>query len=323
MHPPWFYHSGNHYRIDYDLKHGNVSYVPPSFETGLVHWLSQYANVFTAYPTQEFFNSEFQRERSNFVDYFATDNLDISRLGCVCEMCDIALNETWHSPSFILKVNEHYYFNTGQQKLVATGVSCKPMSEYRCVIIDYDQRKLLPPTHWQNVQKIENDQQLQTYIGSEDYVLDFNFLKYEKNVLPGVVNFSRHYPAQYQPDRTHLGNQNMQFVQQRLKHDNFKIYVSDAFDSNIYDSSGYFDIQSHESFSIGRSWDIRRKLHVRGVLGQWYFHTLKQIDFDLANLLPYLRKDINLYVANDNSYYHWVESEDYQGERWSCPSSHK
>lgn len=320
MREPWFYHNGEHHRIDYELEKGRVVYIVPFIEHGLVQWISQYADVYTAVPTNEYFQVEFGIEQYNFVQYYKTANMDVSRLGRICEMCDMALYEEWHSPSFILHADQHYYFCTGQKKIVATGVSCKPSNEYRCVVFDYD-RKGLDGNHWNNVQQITEDNQLASYIGSHDYVLDINLLKYGNNVLPGVVNFSKHQPAQYQPDKTAIGNKNISFINNRLEDNHLSLYVSDAFDSHIYDSSGFFDIRRIKPYVIEESQEIRNK-EVKSVPDRWYFHTLESIDFDLANLLPYLREDINLYIAQDKSYYHWIDSDDY-AERLSCPSSHK
>jgi len=91
----------------------------------------------------------------------------------------------------------------------------------------------------------------------------------------------------------------------------------DNFSSFIYDSSGIFKtvIQKHSDI-VKSTDDVRRKFGDFQT-DTWYFQTNSYVNFDLAHLLPYFRKDLNMFYASDRSWFSWIHSDDYAETRCS------
>ena len=317
-HNPWLMRFDDRDVVQYRNPYNNVRFSLPEIDQGLVQWLKKYCDLYHAVLGQDLFDKHFCREKNNATAQILTnayqDTSNSARVGRICNMARQAHDMEWHSPAFLSQIDGELHFATGQKKIYATGLA-KSADQFHCVLWDFD--RSIDSTKYSTLNPIHDDQQLAQIVGSDDYVLDINFVEYKQKILPGVYHFTPHYPASYEQDLSDIAKDNREFFQQQIANGTRSIIVLDNFSSLIYDSSGIFNtvLQSHNDV-LKSTDDVRRGLG-DFELGIWYFQTNSCIEFDLAHLLPYFRKDLNMFYASDQSWFSWIHSDDYAETRCS------
>ena len=310
--PPIVVTQDDQYQVQYRNEYNYTRLGLLNFSAGLVQWFNEYSDVYHAQLGKQLFQKLFLFENQDFNQKvkLALNNDDShrARINSICKMSMLALEEHWHSPFFLTKIDEHYYPNTGQQKLYATGLA-KSNQEIAVVLFDYD--RCLDRNLLDSYTILSTDYDLSQAIGSKDYVLDINITRQGKHIVPGVYHFTKNYPPKYEKDEYYLTDSMINFIKSRLNNSKMHIEILDNFNSKIYDSSGLFSFTTKKIEQRYANSDEVRYGYRKLVAGNWYFHTQKTIDFDLAHLLPYLRESMNMFNAKDKSYFSWIESDDY------------
>ena len=175
---PWLMKFDDRDVVQYRNQYNNVRFSLPEIDQGLVQWLKKYCDVYHAQLGKQLFQKLFLFEKQDFNQKvkLALNNDDShrARINSICKMSMLALEEHWHSPFFLTKIDEHYYPNTGQQKLYATGLA-KSNQEIAVVLFDYD--RCLDRNLLDSYTIISTDYDLSQAIGSKDYVLDINITR--------------------------------------------------------------------------------------------------------------------------------------------------
>jgi hypothetical protein len=313
---PWLMRFDDRDVVQYRNPYNNVRFSLPEIDQGLVRWLKKYCDVYHAVLGQDLFEQHFVREKHNATAQILTNaylnNNNSARVGRICDMARQAHVVDWHSPAFLSQIDGELHFATGQKKIYATGLE-KSAEDFSCILWDFD--RSVDSSKFSLLEPISDDQQLAKAVGSDDYVLDLNFVEYKQKILPGVYHYTAHYPASYEQDLSELAEDNKQFFQQQIPDGKRSITVLDNLSSKIYDSSGIFTVQTCEHNNAVQSTDDVRRGIGNFEIDTWYFQTTTKIEFDLAHLLLYFRKDLNMFYAGDRSWFSWIHSDDYAETR--------
>lgn len=319
---PWLMKFDDRDVVQYRNEYNNVRISLPEIDKGLVKWLQNYCDVYHCVFNFEYFAQEFHREKDNgilqILNHAYHDQSQSARVGRILHMVKIAHESPWHSPAFLAKIDGQLYFSTGQKKIVATGLA-KSFDDFHFILWDFD--RSINPDMFSFIESITDDQQLAVAVGSDDFVLDINYVEYQHRILPGVYHFTDHYPAQYDADLSEVAVNNKEFLTTNIPNKKRSIVILDNHNSEITDSSGLFEIavQGHKN-EVTSTDDVRREFG-DFTLNTWYFQTNKRIEYDLADMIFYFKKDINMFYAQDRSWFSWIHSDDYA--ETSCSSGLK
>jgi len=306
----------DHYHVEFHSNSISILHLPP-FQNGLMDWLQSFANVYYAYPNQDLIDklSKTRLKKSHFKRLFLESHENL--VGHKTFLCDVALNSSWDTPVFVSKLQNQYSLMTGNGKIIAQKVAKKLPENFKCIFVDYDK------THtndWNIIRAVHTDQDLNDVLGCS-WHLEIELVKLQKNgFYPKVIYFNLNKNNQFDASNTYVdsGRKTLDFIKSRLRKKNnmLLIYLHDKHDSNIFDSSGIFqivkckeeldnflapnEVRHNSQFGLGNT-----------VEGRWYFHTNQKIEFDLADLLFYVRKDHTLYYNATNDFITWIECKDH------------
>jgi len=264
------------------------------------HWGKFYKCRLTP---QEFKNQKdiFTREAHRLFEGLYNDTLSDSRkahLHRKIRLCNIGLIEDWHSPVFATKINGHLILTTGHNKLYATSLRKKNYNmDFDLFVLDLDDdigNKFI------DILEIENEDMFEKEIGSDDFVFDVSFESgFVDGFIPCVMQFAKHKPIDYHDGTYELASSHLEFFNKYSVDNKIQINIKDTFMSSIKDNSGFFDITEDNCKLV--------------------FTTNRQINFDLADLLPYLEDKVSKYESIDKSYTLKTEINN-QTVKLSCPS---
>ena len=214
-------------------------------------------------------------------------------------LCNIGLEEDWHSPIFVIKVNSNVIATTGHNKIYATALRKKTYNlDFNCFVMDFDNN---PNEDFINITNIYTDDEFSNAVGSDDFAIDISIEKTIGGFLPSIMQFSKEYPINYHDGTHSLTDDNRRFFENI---GDIVMEIHDAHASNIFDSSGMFNIVGESLGNINPSMT---------------FITNHRIRFNLSDLLPVLTVHATEYVGSDGSYTTFVNRHP-SVKKISCPS---
>ena len=309
----------NAYSVSYESESQIVLHYP-SMSKGIIDWFNTFASVYYAYPEEQEIKKLYKDIFSEtlYSDYFSTqwdDHTEQLRLiGHKSILCDIALNEQWTNPVVIKKINQKYSIMIGSGRLLAHIIAKKTTKEFKCIIIDYDCNSLI--TNWVVEQQLMTDTDLSNCLKSNNWHIEIECAGI-KGPFPYITHLSSHKNSNTSSQQYLIaGKKNYNFIKSKLCDKKMIIYIHDKHNSNILDTSNLFDIRLCK-LDLGNFLNANLVRHNSqlglspAVINQWYFHTNQTINFDLAHLLFYLRKEHTLYYNTKNNFITWIEARDH------------
>lgn len=305
MHPQTshrFISAGND--IIFETKHyqGYSRICIPKINQGFVKYITQFCNFYKCNFSKNTFKQQSEIYKTEAIELFEQNfnNTLINKayLHRKINLCDIGLNEDWHSPVFVIKYNSHIIATTGHNKIYATALRKRNFNlDFDCFVFDYDKTD---PTEFINVDSVVNDDDFANKLNSDDFAIDISIEKTIAGFVPAIMQYSKHYPIKYHDGSYELSTLNKRFFDKnKSTSNNLRINVIDKYNSSITSTTNIFKISSKES--------------------NLTFATIKRISFDLSDLLPFLTPDVSTYTDSNNSYILIVNNAP-QKEKIICPA---
>jgi hypothetical protein len=259
----------------------------PGLDNGFITYIRKFCNFYKCNFSKDTFNEQVKiyKDEANrlFKSNFDGTLVNKAYLHRKIRLCNIGLDEDWHSPVFVIKINSHIMATTGHNKIYATALRKKNYHlDFDCFVMDFDndlENKFI------NVDEVHTDKEFSDAIGSDQFAMDISIEKTIGGFVPCVMQFSKEYPIEYHNGSSELTDGNLEFFK-NIAHDKINIEIQDTYNSTIVDSSGVFNV-------VGETDIVRPSMT---------FITNRRIRFDLSDLLPFFTLHGTSYVAIDGSY---------------------
>lgn len=258
----------------------------PGLDIGFVDYIKKFCNFYKCNFSKDTFDKQvdiYKPEANKlFKSSYADTIVNKAYLHRKIGLCNIGLEEDWHSPVFVVKSKSNIIATTGHNKIYATALRRKSFNmDFDCFVMDFDndlENKFI------NVHEIHSNDEFSDAIGYKNFAIDVSVEKTVGGFLPCVVQFSKEYPINYHDGSHLLTDSNRKFFDiVGNKNDiSIDIVLNDTHDSKIFDSSGIFNIVQTNTLMT--------------------FTTNKQIYFDLSDLLPFFSDNTTDLIAIDGSY---------------------
>ena len=296
MYPPDGYRViSNNTDIIFEKKHpsNHTRICLPGLDQGFVAYIRKFCNFYKCNFSRSTFNGqvEIYKNEANelFKSNFGGTLINKAYLHRKIRLCNIGLEEDWHSPVFVIKINSHIIATTGHNKIYASSLRKKNYHlDFDCYVMDFDDNTR---DDFINITEIHTDTELSDAIGSNDFVVDLSIEKTIGGFVPCVMQFSKEYPIEYHDGSSKLTNDNLEFFK-NIAHDKINIEIQDIHDSLIIDSSGIFSVVN----------DTNNTKPPMSLV------TNRRVKFDLSDLLPFFTSNITMYEAIDGSYTAFVNN---------------
>ena len=266
----------------------------PGLDQGFVAYVRKFCNFYKCNFSRGEFNEQVSIYKNEANELFKSNfNGSIENKAYLhrkIRLCNIGLEEDWHSPVFVIKINSNIIATTGHNKIYATALRKKNYNlDFDCFVMDFDND---PENKFINIDEIHSDNEFSEAVGSNQFAIDVSIEKTIGGFLPSIMQFSKEYPIDYHDGSYELTDAN-RAIFKNIETDKINIEIQDAHNSIIIDSSGIFDI-------ISETDDIKPSM---------VFATNARIRFDLSDLLPFMTAHATEYNAIDGSYSAYVKNQ--------------
>ena len=266
----------------------------PGLDQGFVAYVRKFCNFYKCNFSRGEFNEQVSIYRNEANELFKSNfNGSIENKAYLhrkIRLCNIGLEEDWHSPVFVIKINSNIIATTGHNKIYATALRKKNYNlDFECFVMDFDND---PENKFINIDEIHSDNEFSEAVGSNQFAIDVSIEKTIGGFLPSIMQFSKEYPINYHDGSHELTDDNREFFK-NIETDKINIAIQDTYNSIIVDSSGIFNV-------ISETDDIKSSM---------VFATNAPIRFDLSDLLPFMSSHATEYNAIDGSYSAYVKNQ--------------